>query len=78
MTTKAEEDQLKFENERAMLEERKAIENERALINLEREYQAKLQEQIVAYNDKVAQYQAANDRIRASYEARLDGLMDKE
>lgn len=78
VTAKAEEEKIKFENERAILEERKAIEHERALINLEREYQEKLQEQILAYNDKIAQYQTENDRIRASYEERLNELIIKK
>ncbi|MER2109180.1 MAG: hypothetical protein ABS949_19825 [Solibacillus sp.] len=49
LTAESEKEKEKFEAEKTMIEERKALGNERALVALEREYQAKLQEQINTY-----------------------------
>lgn len=72
LTAKAIGDKEKFEQDIALMEERKDLEAERTIVKLEREYQAKLQQQIDGYNDKVTQYQKENDRIRAYYEERLE------
>ncbi|WP_156312253.1 hypothetical protein [Lysinibacillus contaminans] len=50
------------------------MEREKALVEVERNYQAKLQAQNEKYNDKVAEMHAENERIRASYEAKLEAI----
>lgn len=41
----------------------------------EREYQEKLQVQLDTYNAHITELQAENDRIRVSYENRLEVLL---
>lgn len=61
-----------YERELEIMQERKELEREKALVEVEREYQAKLQVQLDKYNDKVAELHTENERIRASYEAKLE------
>lgn len=41
----------------------------------EREYQERLQGQLDTYNSHITEFQTENDRIRASYENRLEELL---
>ncbi|HCX52106.1 MAG TPA: hypothetical protein DG757_24515 [Bacillus sp. (in: Bacteria)] len=65
---------LNFTRELEIMQERKDLEREKALVEVEREYQAKLQAQNDKYNDKVAEMHAENERIRENYEAKLDAI----
>lgn len=67
--------QLNYTRELEIMQERKDLEREKALVEVEREYQAKLQAQNDKYNDKVAEMHVENERIRAGYEAKLDALV---
>lgn len=77
------EDQLaaatvKAEQDVSLLTERHELALERALVQVEREYQQKLQEQLDKYNDRVAELQAENDRIRSVYEEKLNQQIEQE
>ena len=41
----------------------------------EREFQEKLQAQLDTYNTRITELQAENDRIRGTYESRLEELL---
>ncbi|MGY4793824.1 hypothetical protein ACVNNN_02385 [Lysinibacillus fusiformis] len=66
---------MNYTRDLEIMQERKDLEREKALVEVEREYQAKLQAQNDKYNDKVAEMHAENERIRAGYEAKLDALV---
>lgn len=67
--------QLNHTRDFEIMQERKDLEREKALVEIEREYQAKLQAQNDKYNDKIAEMHTENERIRGNYEARLDALV---
>lgn len=66
--------QLNHARELEIMQERKDLEREKALVEVEREYQAKLQTQNEKYNDKVAEMHTENERIRTNYEAKLEAI----
>ncbi|WP_148113921.1 hypothetical protein, partial [Candidatus Kurthia intestinigallinarum] len=68
------EEKAKAEQATALLQERHELALERAIVKAEREYQEKLQAQLDTYNARITELQAENDRIRASYENRLEEL----
>lgn len=65
----------KCEQATALLQERHELALERAIVKAEREYQEKLQAQLDTYNTRITELQAENDRIRMSYEKRLEELL---
>ncbi|RUS49505.1 hypothetical protein QI30_19935, partial [Kurthia sp. 3B1D] len=69
------EEKAKAEQATALLQERHELALERAIVKAEREYQEKLQAQLDTYNARITELQAENDRIRASYENRLEELL---
>ena len=69
------EEKTKAEQATALLQERHELALERAIVKAEREYQEKLQAQLDTYNTRITELQAENDRIRASYENRLEELL---
>ena len=69
------EEKAKAEQATALLQERHELALERAIVKAEREYQEKLQAQLDTYNTRITELQAENDRIRASYENRLEELL---
>ena len=69
------EEKAKAEQATALLQERHELALERAIVKAEREYQEKLQAQLDTYNTRTQELQAENDRIRASYENRLEELL---
>lgn len=69
------EEKEKAEQATALLQERHELALERAIVKAEREYQEKLQAQLDTYNTRITELQAENDRIRASYENRLEELL---
>ena len=74
LTTDLKNTKESCEREIAILQERKDIEREKAVVDLEREFQTKLQAQNDKYNNKVAELYAENERIRVSYEDKLEKL----
>ena len=58
--------QLNYSRDLDIMQERKDLEREKALIEVERDYQAKLQAQHDKYNEKVSAMHAENERIRQS------------
>jgi hypothetical protein len=44
-------------------------------VKAEREYQEKLQAQLDTYNTRITELQAENDRIRGTYESRLEEVL---
>lgn len=66
--------QLNYTRDLDIMQERKDLEREKALVEIERDYQGKLQAQNDKYNDKVAEMHAENERIRAVYEAKLEAI----
>lgn len=69
------EEKAKAEQATTLLQERHELALERAIVKAEREYQEKLQAQLDTYNTRITELQAENDRIRASYENRLEELL---
>lgn len=69
------EEKAKAEQAIALLQERHELALERAIVKAEREYQEKLQTQLDTYNTRITELQTENDRIRASYENRLEDLL---
>ncbi len=69
------EEKTKAEQATALLQERHELALERAIVKAEREYQEKLQAQLDTYNTRITELQAENNRIRASYENRLEELL---
>lgn len=69
------EEKAKAEQATALLQERHELALERAIVKAEREYQEKLQAQLNTYNTRITELQSENDRIRASYENRLEELL---
>lgn len=69
------EEKAKSEQATALLQERHELALERAIVKAEREYQEKLQAQLDTYNARIQELQAENDRIRVSYENRLEELL---
>ena len=69
------EEKAKAEQATALLQERHELALERAVVKAEREYQEKLQAQLDTTNTRITELQAENDRIRASYENRLEELL---
>lgn len=69
------EEKAKVEQATALLQERHELALERAIVKAEREYQEKLQAQLDTYNARITELQAENNRIRVSYENRLEELM---
>ncbi len=67
--------QLNHMRDFEIMQERKDLEREKAILEIERDYQAKLQVQNDKYNDKIAEKHVENERIRGNYEARLDALV---
>lgn len=67
----------KSEQATALLKERHELALERAVVKAEREYQEKLQGQLDTYNARITELQAENDRIRQTYESRLEKLLKK-
>ncbi|TKI72533.1 hypothetical protein FC756_01360 [Lysinibacillus mangiferihumi] len=75
LETTLENAQLNYTRELEIMQERKDLEREKALVEVEREYQAKLQAQNDKYNDKVAEMHAESERIRGNYEAKLEATV---
>ncbi|UDK94804.1 hypothetical protein EYB33_00715 (plasmid) [Lysinibacillus sphaericus] len=75
LETTLENAQLNYTRELEIMQERKDLEREKALVEVEREYQRKLQAQNDKYNDKVAEMHAENERIRGNYEAKLEAAV---
>lgn len=71
------DEKAQSEQATALLQERHELALERAIVKAEREYQEKLQAQLDTYNTRITELQAENDRIRASYENRLEDLLKK-
>lgn len=69
------EEKAKAEQATALLQERHELALERAIVKAEREYQEKLQAQLDTTNTRITELQAENDRIRVSYENRLEELL---
>lgn len=69
------DEKVKSEQATALLQERHEVALERAIVKAEREYQEKLQAQLDTYNTRFTDLQAENDRIRTSYENRLEELL---
>lgn len=66
--------QLNYSRDLDIMQERKDLEREKALVEVERNYQGKLQAQNDRYNDKIAEMHAENERIRANYETKLEAI----
>lgn len=69
------DEKAKSEQATALLQERHELALERATVKAEREYQEKLQAQLDTYNARIQELQAENDRIRGTYETRLEELV---
>jgi chromosome segregation ATPase len=69
------DEKTKSEQATALLQERHELALERATVKAEREYQEKLQAQLDTYNARIQELQAENDRIRGTYETRLEELL---
>lgn len=69
------DEKVKSEQATALLQERHEVALERAIVKAEREYQEKLQAQLDTYNARITELQAENDRIRGTYESRLEELL---
>lgn len=69
------DEKTKSEQATALLQERHELALERAIVKAEREYQEKLQAQLDTYNARIQDLQAENDRIRGTYENRLEELL---
>ncbi|MEK4387974.1 hypothetical protein MKZ25_19775 [Solibacillus sp. FSL W7-1464] len=69
------DEKAKSEQATALLQERHELALERAIVKAEREYQEKLQTQLDTYNARITELQAENDRIRGTYESRLEELL---
>jgi chromosome segregation ATPase len=69
------EEKAKAEQTTALLQERHELALERAIVKAEREYQEKLQAQLDTYNTRITELHAENDRIRRTYESRLEDVL---
>lgn len=72
------DEKAKSEQATALLQERHELALERAIVKAEREYQQKLQAQLDTYNARIQELQAENDRIRGTYETRLEELLNNK
>lgn len=72
------DEKTQSEQATALLQERHELALERATVKAEREYQEKLQAQLDTYNARIQELQAENDRIRGTYETRLEELLNNK